>query len=46
MPMDDEIVIVSQLPKIMEDCKEHDKEIQELLKEPGFWDREIGALPD
>jgi hypothetical protein len=42
MPLDREIKGESQLPKMLEMCKRYQAEIEDLLNEPGFWDREIG----
>jgi chromosome segregation ATPase len=43
MPLEREIRAESQLPKMLAICKQHQAEIEDLLTEPGFWDREIGA---
>jgi hypothetical protein len=45
MPMEREITEESQLPKLLATCKRQQAEIEDLLTEPGFWYREIGAVP-
>jgi hypothetical protein len=43
MPMPFEQAEESLLPKLMDECKRHQAEIEDLLTEPGYWDREVGS---
>jgi hypothetical protein len=45
MPLANEEAEESRLPTMLEICRRQQAEIEDLLLEPGFWDRAIGARP-